>query len=81
MNNRNFSVYIGTCCKRHRQKIGYTQQEMAFELGTTRENIAKFESGNNRNYTILLWYVFHDMDINEVVTSYVNESKRCAKAD
>lgn len=74
--NKQFSVYIGTCCKRYRQKIGYTQQEMAFELGTTRENVAKFESGLNRNYTILLWYVFHDMDINKVVTSYVNESKR-----
>lgn len=74
--NKKFSVYIGTCCKRYRQKIGYTQQETAFELGTTRENVAKFESGHNRNYSILLWYVFHDMDIKEVIYSYVNESKR-----
>ena len=74
--NKQFSVYIGTCCKRYRQKIGYTQQEMAFELGTTRENIAKFESGHNRNYTILLWYVMHGLAIDVVVGMYVNESKR-----
>lgn len=76
MDIRQFTVYIGTCCKRYRQKIGYTQQEMAFELGTTRENIAKFESGNNRNYTILLWYVMHGLAIDVVVGMYVNESKR-----
>lgn len=80
MNNKMFSVYIGTCCKRYRQKIGYTQQETAFELGTTRDNIAKFESGMNRNYAILLWYVFHDMDIKEVLYKYVNESKRDTKS-
>lgn len=79
--NKQFSVYIGTCCKRYRQKIGYTQQEMAFELGTTRENIAKFESGQNRNYVILLWYVLHDMKINKAVSDYVNESKGRSKTE
>lgn len=76
MNNRMFNIYIGTCCKKYRQKLGYTQQETAFELGTTRDNIAKFESGHNRNYAILLWYVFHDMNIKEVLYKYVNESER-----
>lgn len=76
MNTRQFSIYIGSCCKKFRHMLGYTQQEVAFELGTTRENVAKFESGQNRNYVILLWYVLHDMKINEAVTDYANESKR-----
>ena len=65
MNNRQLSIYIGSCCNKFRHMLGYTQQEVAFEIGTTRDNIAKFESGQNRNYSILLWYVFYDMDINE----------------
>lgn len=89
MNNRQLSIYVGTCCKKYRQKLGYTQQEVAFEIGTTRENVAKFESGQNRNYSILLWYVFYDMDINEVVRSFIyevvekygNESKRDLKPE
>ena len=76
MNTRQFSIYIGSCCKKFRHMLGYTQQEVAFELGTTRENVAKFESGQNRNYVILLWYVFHDMKIHKAVTDYVNESQR-----
>ena len=76
MNTKKFAIYIGSYCKKFRHMLGYTQQEVAFQLGTTRENIAKFESGQNRNYIILLWYVLHDMKINEVVTSYVNEGKR-----
>ena len=75
MNTRQFSIYIGSCCKKFRHMLGYTQQEVDFELGTTRENVAKFESGQNRNYVILLWYVLHDMKINKAVTDYVNESQ------
>lgn len=71
-----FNTYIGTCCKKYRQKIRYTQMEAALEIGTTRDNIAKFESGYNRNYMILLWYIFHGMNLNEVLTQYGNESKR-----
>lgn len=80
MNTRQFSIYIGSCCKKFRHMLGYTQQEVAFELGTTRENVAKFESGQNRNYVILLWYVVHDMKIHKAVTDYVNESKRDIKS-
>lgn len=76
MNNRHLSIYIGSCCKKFRHKLGYTQQETAFMIGTTRENIAKFESGKNRNYMILLWYIFHGMNLNEVLDQYGNESKR-----
>jgi transcriptional regulator with XRE-family HTH domain len=76
VNNKQFCIYIGTCCKKYRQKLGYTQQEVAFEIGTTRENVAKFEGGQNRNYSILLWYVNYDMNINKVVKQYGNESKR-----
>ena len=76
MNNRQLSIYVGSCCKKYRHMLGYTQQEVAYELGTTRDNIAKFESGQNRNYLILLWYVLHDFKIHEVVLAYVHESKR-----
>jgi transcriptional regulator with XRE-family HTH domain len=76
MNNRQLSIYVGMCCKKFRHMLGYTQQEVAFEIGTTRDNIAKFESGQNRNYLILLWYVLHDFKIHEAVMTYVNESER-----
>ena len=81
MNTRQFSIYIGSCCKKFRHMLGYTQQEVAFELGTTRENVAKFESGQNRNYVILLWYALHGMIINEVVSAYANESKGHSKTE
>lgn len=81
MNTRQFSIYIGSCCKKFRHMLGYTQQEVAFELGTTRENVAKFESGQNRNYVILLWYVLHDMKINKAVTDYANESQGRSKTE
>jgi hypothetical protein len=50
-------------------------------IGTTRENIAKFESGQNRNYMLLLWYIFHGMNLNEVLSQYGNESQRYSKAE
>lgn len=81
MNTRQFSIYIGSCCKKFRHMLGYTQHEVAFELGTTRENVAKFESGQNRNYVILLWYVLHDMKINKAVTDYANESQGRSKTE
>lgn len=81
MYTKHFAIYIGSTCKKFRHMLGYTQQEVAFELGTTRENVAKFESGQNRNYIILLWYVLHDMKIDKAVTDYVNESQGHSKTE
>ena len=69
-------TYVGLACKKLRQELSTTQSDVAFDLGTTRENIAKFESGKNRNYMILVWYIIMGLDFDKVVTSYVNESKR-----
>jgi transcriptional regulator with XRE-family HTH domain len=75
------STYIGLACKKLRQEMSTTQSDVAFDLGTTRENVAKFESGKNRNYMILLWYVIMGLDIEKVVSDYVNESERYSKAE
>jgi transcriptional regulator with XRE-family HTH domain len=75
------STYVGLACKKLRQEMTKTQSDVAFDLGTTRENIAKFESGKNRNYMILLWYVIMGLDIEKVVSDYVNESERNLKPE
>jgi transcriptional regulator with XRE-family HTH domain len=50
-------ITIGKKCANFRRLIGYSQQQVADELGYSRTNISMFENGKNYNMAILLWYV------------------------
>lgn len=43
-----------------------TQEDIAKDLQTTRENISKFENGTNDSAEILIWYLLHGYDIKEI---------------
>lgn len=52
---------IGNVCRYIRISKGYTLCKVADDLCYTAQNIANFESGFNRNYDILLWYIAHGL--------------------
>lgn len=54
---------IGRKCANFRRLIGYSQQQVADELGYTRTNISMFENGKNYNMTILLWYLKRGLEL------------------
>lgn len=64
---------IGDACRRYRKYIGYTQSEVAAELGFTGKAISGFECGRSYNAIILLWYVYHGIDLREVVNDGANK--------
>ena len=54
---------IGKKCANFRRSIGYSQKQVADELGYSRTNISMFENGKNYNMTILLWYLKRGLEI------------------
>lgn len=56
-------ITIGRKCANFRRSIGYTQQQVANELGFTRSNISMFENGKNYNMIILLWYLKRGLEL------------------
>lgn len=57
------NITIGRKCANFRRSIGYTQQQVANELGYTKSNISMFENGKNYNMTILLWYLKRGLEL------------------
>lgn len=56
-------ITIGRKCANFRRSIGYSQQQVANELGYSRTNISMFENGKNYNMTILLWYLKRGLEL------------------
>ncbi len=54
---------IGKKCANFRRLIGYSQQQVADELGYSRTNISMFENDKNYNMTILLWYLKRGLEL------------------
>lgn len=52
---------LGQRCAEHRRKYGFTQQQVADELGYSVYNISAFENGRNDSSKILAWYLDHGM--------------------
>lgn len=59
---------IGLRCKLFRIEHGYTQEQIAREIGYSKENVSAFECGRNNNCRILMWYVARGMSIDGVVS-------------
>ena len=56
-------VSIGKKCANFRRLIGYSQQQVANELGYSRTNISMFENGKNYNMIILFWYLKRGLEL------------------
>lgn len=56
-------ITIGRKCAKFRRSIGYSQQQVADELGYSRTNISMFENGRNYNMVILLWYLKRGLEL------------------
>lgn len=48
---------LGLACKEFRKAEGYTQTDVANDLGLSRELISGFECGRSKNLHILSWYL------------------------
>ena len=48
---------LGKNCAFIRKRLGYTQKQVADELGYSVENISAFENGRNDNGRIYDWYI------------------------
>lgn len=44
-------------CIEYRKKLGFTQKDVADELGCSMENISAFENARNNSGKIWLWYI------------------------
>ena len=56
-------ITIGRKCANFRRSIGYSQKQVADELGYSRTNISMFENGKNYNMIILLWYLKRGLEL------------------
>lgn len=54
---KNILKTMGNECKRIRLDRGYTQEDVAKEIGVPLYDIQAFENGRSNNAVILLWYV------------------------
>ena len=59
---------IGTACKLRRKALGLTQYAVAVETGYSIKTISAFETGRTNNAILLVWYMNHGLDINEIFT-------------
>ena len=56
-------ITIGRKCANFRRSIGYSQQQVANDLGYSRTNISMFENDRNYNMVILLWYLKRGLEL------------------
>lgn len=62
---------LGIDCQEFRRELGYTQNQVAQELGCSAENVSAFENGRNDNATILCWYIGKGMKIDVESRKYL----------
>ena len=68
IDKKNIMFWVGLNCQEYRRKnTSYTQVDVAKELGYSVENISAFENSRNDNLRILMWYILHGMEIEDLV--------------
>lgn len=74
IDKKNIMFWIGLNCQEYRRtKTSYTQVDVAKELGYSVENISAFENSRNDNMRILMWYILHGMELEDLVRGLNNE--------
>lgn len=64
---------LGAMCREARKSCGLTLRELAERIGTTPQNLCKFEHGNNHAIDLLIFYVkFCDIDL-EVLKDVIKD--------
>lgn len=60
-------IKLGEECKTFRKAGGWSQWDVARDLGISRELVSGFECGRSKNLNILLWYIDRGFNYGEVV--------------
>ena len=63
---------LGRYCQYARKLAGWTQAQIALEIGCDVRNVSQFENGYTTSWRILSWYIQNDLINNEII-------KGCAK--
>lgn len=77
MTRKEALMLIGEMCKRHREKYGIKQSQVAEEVGYSEQNISSFETGRTNNLLIFLFYINNNLlyDIeNRHMLKYIMEN-------
>lgn len=74
IDKKNIMFWVGLNCQEFRRtKTLYRQSDVAKDLRYSVENISAFENGRNDNARILMWYILHGMELNDLVEGLSNE--------
>lgn len=60
-------------CQSYRMEHGYTQADVAKDLGCSIENVSAFENSRNDNFLNFLWYICKGMTVPEILNGIENE--------
>lgn len=70
----NIMFWVGLNCQEFRRKKTLCSQvDVAKDLGYSVENISAFENGRNNNMRILIWYILHGMQMDDLVRGLTYE--------
>ena len=58
---------LGRLCKERRINAGWTQTEIALDIGCDVRCISQFECGYTTSWKILSWYMLNDIITNDMV--------------
>lgn len=74
IDKKNIMFWVGLNCQEFRRtKTLYTQVDVAKDLGYSVENVSAFENSRNDNMRILMWYILHGMELNDLTRGLNNE--------
>ena len=68
---------IGKKCQEFRLSLGFTQDDVGYCIGYSRETVSMFENGKNDNLIIFLWYVTMGLDVHTLLADmgvYTNDN-------
>ena len=58
---------LGRLCQENRKRKGWTQTEIAYDIGCDIRSVSQFESGYSTSFRVLSWYMQNDMITNDMV--------------
>ena len=58
---------LGRLCAENRRNAGWSQQDVALDIGCTIRAISQFENGYTTSWRILSWYMLNDFINNDIV--------------
>lgn len=66
---------LGKLCQERRWKMGFTQSDIAKEIGCDGRSISQFECGNTTSWRILKWYLLNDILTNEILKGVLKDGE------